>query len=203
MPNCDPTRARLGDIGNHRRQLRARNTRHRAGNTLFFHELATKWPGAAAQCVHWTFRRTLTALFSVAEPASHRPGRQHVDGIPARCEPGLLGYVAGYLGIVEPQMRLTEHLHMLVQILGFTSPQHLFGAGAFLDTFRRTWAYFASVCFTSEEAFAVYLRCPEALAALREAPLMQVTPKPRHCIMRVTSDPMVLDLHNRCNLNQQ
>ena len=76
-------------------------------------------------------------------------------------------------------MRLTEHLHMLVQILGFTSPQHLFAAGAFLDTFRRTWAYFASVCFTSEEAFAVYLRCPEALAALREAPLMQVTPEQR------------------------
>ena len=129
--------------------------RHRAGNALFFHELATTCPGAAAQCVHWTFRRTLTELFNVAEPANHKPKRQHVDGIPARCEPGLLGYVAGYLGIVEPQMRLTEHLHMLVQVLGFTSPQHLFAAGAFQDIFRRTWAYFASVCFTSQEAFAV------------------------------------------------
>ena len=119
--------------------------RHRAGNALFFHELATTWPGAAAQCVHWTFRRALTALFNVAEPANHKPERRHVDGIPARCEPGLLGYVAGYLGIVEPQMRLTEHLHMLVQVLGFTSPRHLFAAGAFQDTFRRAWAYFASV----------------------------------------------------------
>ena len=68
---------------------------------------------------------------------------------------------------------------MLVQILGITSPQHLFEAGAFRDTFRRTWAYFASVCLTSQEAFAVYLRCPQALAALREAPLMLVTAKQR------------------------
>ena len=26
--------------------------RHRTGNTLFFHELATRWPGAAARGVH-------------------------------------------------------------------------------------------------------------------------------------------------------
>ena len=119
--------------------------RHRANNALYFHELSATWPGAAAQCVHWTFRRTLTALFNVAEPANLKPQRQHVDGIPARCEPGLLGYVAGYLGIVEPQMRLTEHLHMLVQILGFTSPRQLFANGTFQDTFRRVWSYFASV----------------------------------------------------------
>ena len=55
----------------------------------------------------------------------------------------------------------------------------MFAAGAFLDTFRRTCSCFASVCFTSEEAFAVCLRCPGALTALREAPLMRVTPEQR------------------------
>ena len=89
--------------------------RNKAGNSLRFHELAATWPGAAAQCVHWTFQHTLTALFNAAPPANVKPLRQHIDGIPARCEPGLLAYLAGYSGIVEPQMRLTEHLHMLLQ----------------------------------------------------------------------------------------
>ena len=153
--------------------------RHRAGNPLLFRELAAKWPGAVAHCVHWTFPGTLTALLRVAEPADRGFGFRHADGSPAHCEPGLLGYVAGYRSIVEPQMRLAEHLHMLVRILGFTGPQRLFSAGTFPDTFRRTWTYFASVRFTSEEAFAVYFRCPEALAASREAPLMQVAPRQR------------------------
>ena len=66
--------------------------------------------------------------------------RQHIDGIPAKCEPGLLAYVAAYLGIVEPQMRLTQHLHMLMQIFGSTYPRQLFASGQFKDTIRRVWS---------------------------------------------------------------
>ena len=96
--------------------------RHKAGNALFFHELAVRWPGAAAQCVHWTFEQTLTVLFNLAPPANRKPRQQHWDGIASRCEPGLLACISSYLGIVEPQMRWTEHLHKLVQILGFADP---------------------------------------------------------------------------------
>ena len=105
-----------------------------------------------------------------------------MDGIPARCEEGLLGHISAYMGIVEPQMRLTEHIHMLVHVLGFSSPRQLFDSGGFVNMFRRVWSYFASVCFTSQEAFAVHLRCPEAMGALREAPLMPVTRKQRHAL---------------------
>ena len=64
--------------------------RNRAGNPLRFHELAVAWPAAAAQCVHWTFEHTLTALFNVDRPANRKKTRQHIDGVPAKCEPGLL-----------------------------------------------------------------------------------------------------------------
>ena len=47
--------------------------RNRAGNTLRFHELAVDSPGAAAQCVHWTFEHTLTDLLSVTWTVHRRP----------------------------------------------------------------------------------------------------------------------------------
>ena len=117
--------------------------RHKAGDALFFHEFAVRWPGAAAQCVHWTFEHTLTVLFNLAPPANRRPKQQHWDGIASRCEPGLLAYISSYLGIVEPQMRWTEHLHKLIQVLGFQDPKACFASGQFQDTFRRVWSYFS------------------------------------------------------------
>ena len=77
---------------------------------------------------------------------------------------------------------------MLLQVLGFTNPRQLFASGNFRDIFRRVWSYFASVCFTSQEGFAVHLRCPEAMAALREAPLMPVTPKQRSAMGDARAD---------------
>ena len=136
----------------------------------------------------WAFEHTLTELFNVAPPANRKPARQHIDGVPARCEEGLLGHVSAYMGIVEPQMSLTEHLHMLLHVVGFTSPRQLFESGEFMDTFRRVWSYFASVCFTSQEAFAVHLQCPEAMTALRDAPLMAVTPKQRKMLGEQRAD---------------
>ena len=40
------------------------------GDRLYFHELAVRWPAAAAKCVHWTFQHTMQILFNVAPPAN-------------------------------------------------------------------------------------------------------------------------------------
>ena len=126
--------------------------RVKAGNRLRLHELATEWPGAAAQCVHETFTMTLQIIFNTSPPANpKKPHRLHADGVPARCEPGLISYVASYLGIVEPQMRYTEHIHMLMQVMGFTHPREFFKDGAFKERFREVWSYCASLDFTSQE----------------------------------------------------
>ena len=74
-------------------------------------------------------------------------------------------------------MRWTEHLHKLIQVLGFRDPKACFASGQFQDTFRRIWSYFSSVVFHSQEAFAAYCREPSGMATLRELPLMPIAPK--------------------------
>ena len=98
------------------------------------------------------------------------------DGFPCRCEPGLIGYVTHYFGIVEPQMRFTEHIHMLMQVLGFTHPRDFFQGRRFVETFRRVWAYVASLTFRSLEGFARYLGTNAASEALQSLPLMHLKP---------------------------
>ena len=139
-----------------------------------FHELAAQFPDAAARAVHDTFYHTLTILFNAAPPANVDPKAQHVDTIPCKLTPGILGYIAGYLGIVEPQMRLTEHLHMLVQSLGFQHPRSYFESADFCTLFRRVWSYFASVCFTAVEAWAGRMSVPDAMRAARNEPLIPI-----------------------------
>ena len=146
------------------------------GNRYRLHTLATQRPDAAARCVHWTFERVLEVLFNCAPAANVKPREMHTDSIPARCEPGLVAYVASKLGIVEPQMRLTEHMHMLIQILGFTNPRQFFKDGAFVDQFRRIWSYVASVCFMSQEAAALQIDPVQGLDVLKDEPLMPVRP---------------------------
>ena len=163
--------------------------RVKAGNRLRLHELATEWPGAAAQCVHETFTMTLQIIFNTSPPANpKKPQKLHADGIPARCEPGLISYVASYLGIVEPQMRYTEHIHMLMQVMGFTHPREFFKDGAFKERFREVWSYCASLYFTSQEGWADHCTVPEGMAALREAPLMPVKPKQREKLGEARSE---------------
>ena len=76
-------------------------------------------------------------------------------------------------------MRLTEHQHMLVQVLGFQHPREFFKNGVFKDLFRRVWSYFASISFVSQEAFARHCAVPEAMVALQREPLVPITPKQR------------------------
>ena len=71
-------------------------------------------------------------------------------------------------------MRLTEHLHMLIQIFPFTHPRTYYESRAFKDAFRRIWSYFASVSFTSVEALAARLGAPSAWAAAKDSHLLPV-----------------------------
>ena len=64
---------------------------------------------------HWTVRLVVRTLFH----ASDAPG-DHADNIAAMETPGVFGHVRAYFGAVEPQMRKALHVHMLVQLLGFT-----------------------------------------------------------------------------------
>ena len=66
---------------------------------------------------------------------------------------------------------------MLMQVLGFENPRDFFRDGAFHDLFRRIWAYFASISFASQEAFASHLTSADAMTALQQAPLIPITPK--------------------------
>ena len=154
----------------------------KTGNRHRLYELAVRYPDAAARAVHDTFYQTLALLFNVAPPANVKPERQHVDTMPCKKEPGIFGYVSGYMGIVEPQMRLTEHLHMLVQLFPFSHPRSYFESRDFKDTFRRVWSYFASVSFTALEAIASHLTTPAAFEAARASPLLPVTPAQRKLV---------------------
>ena len=103
--------------------------RVKQGNSLRLHELAARRPDAAARCVHWTFNKVLQVLFNCAPAANVKPTQIHIDTIPARCEPGLAGYLGSYLSIVEPQQRFTEHMHACVQVHGFKDPRSFFKVG--------------------------------------------------------------------------
>ena len=151
--------------------------RHKKDNPFCFHTLAVEDPAAAALCVHETFRMVIEILFNCAPPANVKPEKQHLDTFPCKCEPGIFGHVAGYFGPVEPQMRQTEHIHMLVQLLGFSHPRELFEGKNFVEMFRRVWGYCASICFRSQEGFAAHCGTPEAMEALKRAPLIPVTQK--------------------------
>ena len=86
----------------------------------------------------------------------------------------MISFVKGYLGIVEPQMRFTEHVHMLVRLMGFSGPRDFFRGQNFADSFRRVWAFVASITFRSLEGVARYLGTGAACAELQRLPLMRL-----------------------------
>ena len=110
------------------------------------------------------------------------PGQLRADGVPSSEIPGIYGHVAGYLGVVEPQMRKALHIHMLVQLLGFADPEDIFDHGEFEDVFRRVWRFVASICFRSTESFARYLEEPAAMETLQQQILLPLTKKQRDMI---------------------
>ena len=121
------------------------------------HEIVVQDPLVAPRCFHYTVRLVIQTLFHCS-----KPGRPFADCLPCRVEPGVFQHVAGYLGVVEPQMRKSLHFHMLIQLHGFAHPRDLFRDGRFRERFRSMWYFVASICFRSTEAFAAYTGEPGA-----------------------------------------
>ena len=146
-------------------------------NPRRLHEAVAGNPLAATRCFHWTVKLVLRTLFNCDET----PGGA-VDSVAARETPGLFGYVRGYLGVVEPQMRKALHIHMLVYLLGFGHPADLFSSKVLPTVFRRLWYFIASISFRSTEAFAHYLKVDAAMEELAQEPLLPLTKKQRGMI---------------------
>ena len=141
------------------------------------HQLVAGNPLVATRCFHWTVRLVIRTLFNCDD----KPG-QCPDSVASKDVPGVFGHVRAYYGVVEPQMRKALHIHMLVQILGFSHPEDILGEAVLPEVFRRLWYYVASVSFRSSEAFADYLGEEAATAALARAPLLPLTKKQRDMI---------------------
>ena len=149
--------------------------RIRKGNAHRLHQLVCQWPAAGAACVHWAFRKVTEILFRCAPAANAKPRKQHIHTHPALCGmPGIASYVAGSLGVVEPQMRLREHKHELIQLMGYSNPRDFFGRGQLLDRMREMFAFVATLSFTSVEAYAAQCGTGAGMRALQETSLMPV-----------------------------
>ena len=144
------------------------------------HDIAVQDPLAATTCFHYTVRLVIRTLFHCTDP-----GQPYHDGLATESEPGIFGHVAGYLGVVEPQMRKALHIHMLIQLHGFSHPRDLFADGQFVERCRRMWYFVASICFQSTEAYAEYTKEGSAFQVLRQEPLLSVTQKQRSMIGEV------------------
>ena len=143
-------------------------------------ELVAQDPLAAQRCFHTTVKLVLEELCNCSPRAPGRrslPTHQHPDGFPCRTEPGIFGYICGYLGMVEPRACKSLHIHMMLQVLGFAHPSDLSGNGDFACMFSRVWQYVASICVRSVEAFAAHTSELATTTALQTSPLMPVTLK--------------------------
>ena len=72
-------------------------------------------------------------------------------------------------------MRKTLHIHMLIQLLGFSHPKDLFQSNIIPDTFRRLWLFMASVSFRSTEGYAV--NTEETMSEVAKQQLLPLTKK--------------------------
>ena len=148
-------------------------------NPRRIHQAVASSPLVATRCFHWTVKLVICVLFN----CDVKPGVA-MDSVPAHENPGIFGHVRAYLGVVEPQMRKALHIHMLVQLLGFTHPADIFGADILPDVFHRLWYFVASKCFRSTEAFARYLNVDAAMAALQREPPLPLNKKQRGMSVR-------------------
>ena len=85
-----------------------------------------------------------------------------------------LAHVTGYFGVVEPQMRYTEHKHELIQVQGYSNPREFFSATGLVDQMREVFSYAVSISFTSVEAFAAQCGTGDGMCALAGASLMPI-----------------------------
>ena len=76
---------------------------------------------AADKCFHTTIRLTMTKLFNCTHASNdlNRSGWTplHADGFPCNLTPGIASYLSWYLGITEPQLRKSLHMHAILGLL--------------------------------------------------------------------------------------
>ena len=96
-----------------------------------------------------------------------------MDGVASRLEAGIFGSVSGYLGVIKAQMRKMLHLHMLVQLHGFSHPDDIFRRGDLQARNTEVWRFVASICFRSTEAFARFLHEDSSIRSTQLSALMQ------------------------------
>ena len=101
---------------------------------------------------------------------SVEPARLQPDGIAPNAAGGVLGDIYATYGAVEPQMRGSLHIHMLIHVLGFVSPHLLVQQfhSRWAELQQRLRAWIESICFTSVEALPRYLGLPDVKSALSE-----------------------------------
>ena len=102
-----------------------------------------------------------------------------MDGVASRSEAGMFGSVSGYLGIIEAQMRKMLHLHMLVQLHGFSRPDDMFRRGGLQARITEVWRFVASICFRSTDAFVRFLHEDSAIRSTQLSALMPQNRKQR------------------------
>ena len=129
-------------------------------------KIVAKDPVAAVKA----FQAHVQLFFAELLGCACSPAQLHSDGI-AACTGagGLLGDVMAAYGSVEPQMRGSLHMHMLLHILGFVTPQQLLARCPDhwdkLQHRLREWV--ESICFTSVEALPRYLGLSDRKSALK------------------------------------
>ena len=85
-----------------------------------------------------------------------------------------LAHVTGYFGVVEPQMRYTEHKHELIQVQGYSNARECFSATGLIAQIREVFRFAASISFTSVETFAAQCGTGDGMRALAGASLMPI-----------------------------
>ena len=83
-----------------------------------------------------------------------------------------------FAAAVEAQARFALHLHALMSILGFRTPNDVrkLLTADFQDGVRRLWEWVSSLHWRAPEGYAAYLREPAAMQILRHSELMRVKP---------------------------
>ena len=127
-------------------------------------------PVAATRAFYAHVRHFATDLLCCATDASQLAA----DGLASTWSAGIFGPLAAFFGSVEPQLRGSLHIHMLLYIYGFNSPQSLLDRFASCQSSleQSLAAWVKSILQTSVEYVADTwsLQPDAALAALRPLP---------------------------------
>ena len=95
---------------------------HRVLEDANLHRVVAKDPVAAVRAFH----AHVHSFFEQCLGCSCTPDQLHPDGIAARAGASLFGDVFAAFGAIEPQMRGSLHIHLLLHLLAFQTPQDLF-----------------------------------------------------------------------------